>query len=102
MKTKFGHKVIAHYEKELDGEFFEVIVTLPKNSEYYNIHVLSERYQNDESNTLKLQEGIEYCTPEGFTNAMLAGYLMEHFIWDRFYSEFGAVRISVTIEAEEK
>lgn len=101
MKTKYGHKVVAHYEKELDGEYFEVIVTRPKNYEYYNIHVISERYRDDEINTLKLQEHKDYVNDNTFTAAKLASYLMEHFIWDRFYSEFGAAGISVSIESEE-
>lgn len=100
MKTKFGHKVIAHYEKALDGEEFVAVVT--DNGDYYNIHVISERYKADEMNTLKLQEPKDCVGIEYFTKAKLASYIMEHFIWDRFYDEFGAAGIYVEIESEEK
>lgn len=85
MKRKFNKKVIAQFEKRLDGENFEVFVL--DDGEYYNVHVISERFKSDELNTLKLQEPKEYVTLEYFSQAQLIAYLMEHFIWDRFYGE---------------
>lgn len=97
---RYNKKVLAHYEKELDGEEFAAIVLMDDSNEYYNIHVISERFQSDEINTLKLQEPINCVTLESFTAAKLAGYIMEHFIWDRFYDEFGAASITVEIEED--
>ena len=82
---KFNKKVIAYFEKFIDNENFEVFVL--KDKEYFNIHIISEKFQKDEMNTLKLQEPIESVNAEYFTDAKLISYLMEHFIWDRFYSE---------------
>lgn len=91
---KYGKKVVSEYEKYLDNEQFKVIVTYDPEADstketYYNIHVISERFKDDELNTLKLQEpksAIEN-PKEYFNNARMIGYLMEHFIWDRFYNE---------------
>ena len=84
---KYNKKVIASYQKYLDGENFEIFIL--DGGKYYNVHVISEKYKKDEMNTLKLQEPKEYIknAKEYFTNAKMIGYLMEHFIWDRFYDE---------------
>lgn len=86
MTIKYNKKVITSYSKFIDGERFSVYVL--DDNEYYNIHVISESYKQDEMNTLKLQEPKESVNLEYFTNARLITYLMEHFIWDRFYNEF--------------
>jgi len=84
---KYNKKVIASYEKTLDNETFQVYVLDDNN--YYNIHVISERFKDDELNTLKLQEPKECIgnVSEYFDNSKMISYLLEHFIWDRFYSE---------------
>jgi hypothetical protein len=81
---KYGKKIIASYDKYLDNERFEVIVV--DDNDYYNIHVISEKYRDDELNTMKLQEPKD-CIKDikYFDNAKLISYLMDHFIWDRFY-----------------
>lgn len=88
----YNKEVIAKYEKFLDNEQFEVVVLEDNTSSddvYYNVHVISERFKNDELNTLKLQEPKSYIgnPTEYFNKARLIGYLMDHFIWDRFYDE---------------
>jgi uncharacterized protein (DUF39 family) len=84
---KFKKEIIASYGKYLDGEQFEVLVL--DDGEYYNIHVISEKYNQDELNTLKLQE-TKACIDDYktyFNNSRLISYLMGHFIWDRFHDE---------------
>lgn len=83
---KFGKKIVASLEKYLDNEQFEVIVV--EDDDNYNIHVMSEKYNDDELNTMKLQEPKDCIDSIAyFNNAMLISYLMDHFIWDRFYNE---------------
>lgn len=102
----YGKNIVAEYEKYLDDENFRVVVTYDPEicsdgQTYYNIHVISERYKNDELNTLKLQEAKSYVKDEKeyFNNARLISYLMDHFIWDRFYNE-GIFTGYTTIEFE--
>ena len=104
---KFGKTVIASYERTIDDETFIVYVTEDKEKnkkeKYYDVHLLCDKFQNDESNTLKQQ--IPYSAVQDatlyFDTAFLVGELMEHYIWDRFYDE-GVLSLSVTVHAIEK
>ena len=108
MKTKYNKKVIAYYERTIDNEDFEVIVVdenelHPDDEKYYNVHVISERFQTDELNTLKLQEPHS-CIEDAkqyFDKKYMISTLMEHFIWDRFYDE-GILSVSVEIDEIQK
>ncbi len=100
---KFKKKVIAHYEKYIDGEQFEVFVVdeakqCSDGDKYYNVHIISEKYQSDELNTLTLQEPHSCIEnpKEYFDRRYMIGALMEHFIWDRFYDE-GILSTSVKV-----
>jgi len=95
---KYKKEVVATFDRELDGEQFSVLVLDDKD--YYNIHVISERYKADEMNTLSQQISKESMSKDSFTTAKLIGYLMEHFIWDRFY-DLGMLSSSITIDIEE-
>ena len=84
---KFNKKIIAKYFKTLNGESFEVYVL--DDGEWFNIHVIDETFNQDEMNTLKLQETKtkETLNSGYFNKAQLVCYLMEHFIWSEFYSD---------------
>ena len=93
---KYNKNVVAHYEKHIDNESFKVIVL--DDNDYYNIHIISECYKDEELNTIKQQELKEDISKDYFTKARMISYLAEHLIWDRFYSELGSASISVNIE----
>lgn len=105
---KYNKKVISHYQKFLDNENFEVFVLDDKD--YFNIHVISEHFKDEEMNTLKLQESKEDIKrnikniksySDYFTKEKLISYLLEHFIWDRFYNE-GIFNGFVEVSFDEK
>lgn len=97
---KYNKKIIAQYEKYLDNENFKVLVL--DDEGYFNVHVLSEKYKDYELNTLQLQEPKECIKnpKKYFNNAKLIEYLMNFFIWDRFYDE-GIFNGYVKIEFEK-
>jgi len=84
---KYNKKILFEYNKYLDNEYFKVIVL--KEKEYFNIHIISEKYKDEELNTLQLQEPINIIKnpKKYFNNERLISYLMDFFIWDRFYNE---------------
>jgi len=81
----YNKPIVAKYHRHLDNEDFSVYVL--DDNDYFNIHIISERFANEEMNTLKLQEPKDCITAEYFTDARLITYLLDHFIWDRFYSD---------------
>lgn len=83
---KYNKEIVTSYEKDIDGENFEVLVL--DDGDYYNVHVISERYRDDdEMNTLISQEPKECVNKDYFTTQYLIGELMNYFIWDRVYGE---------------
>lgn len=104
----YGKKVIASYEKIIDGEYFKVIIVdenkLGKDGDkYYNVHILCEKFRQDEMYTLKFREphSLVENPKEYFDKKYMIGVLMEHFIWDRFYDE-GSLSVGVKVyEIEE-
>lgn len=97
MKRKYKKPVIAHYSTDLDGIHFQCVVV--KDGEYFNIHVIDDIFCKDESNTLKLQEHSDYITTESFTDNVLLQYIIEHFVWWKYYQQ-GYVVESLTIVKE--
>lgn len=99
---KFNKKVVALFERYIDNEQFEVIVLL--DGDYYNVHIISEKYKKDEMNTLQLQEPKENIDDikKYFSDSYMIARLMDFFIWDRFYTELqnNNLQAYVTIEEE--
>ena len=108
MATYYGKNLIASYKKNLDGEDFKVIIVdenklCSDGDKYYNVHILCDTFNQDEMNTLKLQESHSAVEnpKEYFDKKYMIGALMEHFIWDRFYDE-GILSVGVKVyEIEE-
>ncbi|AHX01104.1 hypothetical protein M316_0039 [Nitrincola phage 1M3-16] len=98
MKRKFNKTVVAHYSTKLDGRNFQCVVV--KDREWFNIHIIDDIFQQDEMNTLKLQEPEEYVSAESFTDNVLLQYIIEHFVWWKYYKE-GFVVESLTIVKDE-
>lgn len=83
---KYNKKILANKIVYYNNRYVEVLVL--DDNDYYNIHVLDDSYQDDEMNTLKLQEPKEYVTLEEVTNPIrLECQALEHLLWDKFYGK---------------
>ena len=82
---KYNKEIIKEYTKYLDNEEFKVYVL--DDEKYFNIHVISDRFKDEELNTLQLQEPKESVNKDYFSTQRLITYLMDFFMWDRFYNE---------------
>ena len=63
---KYNKKILANKIVYYNNRYAEVLVLDDKD--YYNIHVLDDAYQDDETNTLKLQEPKDCVSLEEVTN----------------------------------
>ena len=81
---KYNKKILANKIVYYNNRYVEVLVLDDKD--YYNIHVLDDAYQDDEMNTLKLQEP-KYCVSleEVINPIRLECQALEHLLWDKFY-----------------
>ena len=81
---KYNKKILANQIVYYNNRYVEVLVLDDKD--YYNIHVLDDAYQDDEMNTLKLQEPKDCVSLEEVTNSIrLECHALEHLLWDKFY-----------------
>jgi hypothetical protein len=81
---KYGKKILAEHVTYYNNKYVTVLVLDDKD--HYNIHILDEKFKDDEMNTLKLQEPKECITLEQVKNPMyLECIALEHLLWDKFY-----------------
>lgn len=81
---KYNKKILANKEVYYNNRYVEVLVLDDKD--YYNIHIIDDVYQDNELNTLRLQEPKEDVTLEYVTNPIrLECHALEHLLWDKFY-----------------
>lgn len=85
---KYRKRVLSKISLTLNG--VEATVFCLDDNEYYNIHVVNDSFQDDESNTLRLQEpkksvSLEQVTDEKF----LTCQGIEFLLWNQFYGKGG-------------
>lgn len=98
---KYGKNIIATLSRNLNGNDYQVFILEDFNSsdeKYYNVHVSSVVFVDDELNTLQEQVPYENVkdSKEFFDEKFLIGKLMEFFIWYEF-SDFGVISVDVNI-----
>ena len=96
MKRKYNKKVLGQVSLTLENR--EITAFYTKDGEYFNIHILDPKFQDDEMNTLKLQEPEEHEP----NDKVLYEQLWEHFIWEKMYGVDGSMfGVGVDLEQSE-
>ena len=81
---KYDKTILAEHFTSYNDRYFTVLVL--DDNDYYNIHVIDDKFRDDELNTLKLQEPKSCVTLEEVTDPMqLEFHALEHALWDKFY-----------------
>lgn len=81
---KYDKTILAEHFTSYNDRYFTVLVL--DDNDYYNIHVIDDKFKDDELNTLKLQEPKSCVTLEEVTDPMqLEFHALEHALWDKFY-----------------
>ena len=83
MATKYGKQVLKRLGVSLFNNYYELLVLDDKD--YYNIHIIDDKFRDDELNTLKYQEGKEYVSLDDFDDIRMTSDIVQHAMWDRFY-----------------
>ena len=96
---KYNKEIIAEHNMYYNNNFITVLVLDDKD--YYNIHVLDEKFKDEELNTLKLQEPKECITLEQIKNPIYLECIgLEHALWDKFYG-YGKKMHSFSVQLVE-
>ena len=81
---KYGKNVLAEHSTYYNNRTVDVLVL--EDKDYYNIHVIDDKFQDDELNTLKLQEPKNNDVLEKIKTPMYMECMaLEHLLWDKFY-----------------
>ena len=80
---KYGKKVLKKLEVNVFNSYYTVMVL--DDGDYYNIHVISDSFQDDELNTLRYQEPKECVNIEEFDELRLTKDAIEFAMWNKFY-----------------
>lgn len=96
MKTLYNKPIIAKLKRTIGDLDIQVVIL--QDGEYDNVHIITNKYQQSEFNTLHLQDS-KGCTE--FTDDRLLSYAYEFFIWHDT-QDLGIASIDLDIEIEEE
>ena len=80
---KYGKKILKQLTLNVFGSYFTFI--LLEEGDYYNIHILSEFYRDEELNTLRYQEEKSYVSLDDFDELKMTKDIIEFAMWNKFY-----------------
>ena len=95
MRKLYNKEVLNSVNVELNGNFVEVYAL--KGDKYVSYHVLSAKYQQDELNTLRLEDESDKAD---ISDIFLTCQGIEFLLWDQFYGKNGKMH-SFTCEESE-
>ena len=99
MTKLFNKEVIAELEVDLFDRDYNIVVLDNEKQNTYDIHIITDRYVNDELNTLFLQEPKDVVFRDKFDKLHLTMVTTEFALWDELYGYRGkGYTFSIKIE----
>lgn len=97
MQTLYNKRVLIEYSENIFNDWYTIYVL--NDDKYYNIHIVSELFQDNELNTLQYQESKEDTSIEQFDKLRLTKELIEFALWNKFYG-YNRKTYTFTIKSE--
>lgn len=83
---KYGKEILAESMLTIDDNVYHCLIVDDKD--YYNIHIITDKYRDDEMNTLQLQEPKECVKLEDIsTKEFMLARIAEFALWDLCYGD---------------
>lgn len=100
-EKKYGKKILAERSIEVNGDKYTCFIL--DDGDYYNVHIVDSYFQDDEMNTLKLEEPKDSVSLEKVTSkAFMLSQIMEHVLWHLCYGvNFKHYDFNITYEETE-
>lgn len=80
---KYGKKVLKSEVINIFNQDYIIYVLDDKN--HFNIHIINDKYKDEEDNTLLNQEPKEYITLEDLDKIYLYEEVVRFALWNEFY-----------------
>lgn len=83
MTTKYNKRILKQYTENIFGEDYTLYILDSKD--YYNIHIVTDEYRDEEFNTLKFQEPKQDVLLDEFDDLYMTKLILEFALWSKFY-----------------
>lgn len=83
MTMKYGKKILKQYAENIFGKYYTLYILDAGN--YYNIHIVTNEYKDEELNTLVLQESKQNVSFNKFDSLYMTKSILEFALWSKFY-----------------
>ena len=101
MEIIYNKELIAELDVNLFRRDYKVIVLDNEKQNMYDIHIITDRYTEDELNTLILQEPKDAVSVNEFDKLHLTMVAIEFALWDNLYGYNGkSYTFSIKIDDE--
>lgn len=89
MTMKYGKKILKQCTENIFGKYYTLYILDDGN--YYNIHIVTDEYKDEELNTLVLQEPKQDISFNKFDSLYMTELILEFALWSKFYGYKGKV-----------
>ena len=83
MATKYGKQILKELGVDVFNHYYRLLVL--DDDKYYNVHIIDDKFRDDELNTLKYQDEKKYTSLDEFDDIRMTNDVLQHALWDRFY-----------------
>ena len=83
MEMKYNKRILKQYTENIFGEYYTLYVL--DDGDYYNIHIVTDRYKDEELNTLQFQDPKQDVSFDKFDELYITKLILEFALWSRFY-----------------
>ena len=83
MEMKYNKRILKQHTENIFGEYYTLYVLDDKD--YYNIYIVTDKYRDEELNTLQLQEPKQNVSFNEFNELYITKLILEFALWSKFY-----------------
>jgi hypothetical protein len=83
MKMKYNKRILKQHTERIFGKYYTLYILDDKD--YYNIHIVTDEYRDEEFNTLKLQEPKKDVSLNELDELYMTKLILEFALWSKFY-----------------
>lgn len=80
---KYNKKILKQHTENIFGGYYTLYIL--DNEDYYNIHIVTDEYRDEELNTLRLQESKQDVSLDELDDLYMTKLILEVALWSKFY-----------------
>lgn len=83
MAMKYNKRILKQHTENVFGGYYTLYIL--DNEDYYDIHIVTDEYRDEELNTLRLQEHKQDVSFNEFDELCMTKLILEFALWAKFY-----------------